>query len=330
MPAAVETMAYVKKSERDVPWHRLGTPVGDLMDDEQVLAAAGLDWEVDLRPVYTLDGEGKLIEVPGRRATVRRTDNKVLGDVGTIFHPLQNREMIEFGSVFAHTTAAKWDTAGSLNGGKNVWAMFRLDATDLVVPGGDEVWSWMLLSNSHDGNSSLTGAVVKVRVVCANTQQLALKTARRTFKIRHTPSMQGKVAQAREALELSTRYDAAFQKEVEKLLAIEVGDEKFDRMVDEVILPASTKARAAGRIRSNQAAKRDALKSWARTTETVDDSYRETGWGRLQAVTEWAQWGKSLTMDKRVERGEQEFRNVMSGPAAEIEATTHKALLALA
>jgi hypothetical protein len=46
MPANVQTMAYY----RDVPWHGLGTRVPKGVTAEQMIRAAGMDWQVELRP----------------------------------------------------------------------------------------------------------------------------------------------------------------------------------------------------------------------------------------------------------------------------------------
>ena len=46
MPANVQTMAYYG----EVPWHKLRTAVPEGVTAERMIRAAGLDWEVDLRP----------------------------------------------------------------------------------------------------------------------------------------------------------------------------------------------------------------------------------------------------------------------------------------
>ena len=44
MSHEVETMAFAN----EVPWHGLGNPVSNEMTPEEMMAAAGCDWEVQL------------------------------------------------------------------------------------------------------------------------------------------------------------------------------------------------------------------------------------------------------------------------------------------
>ena len=60
MPAAVETMMYAG----EVPWHGEGTYVGDRdVDSATAIEAAGLDWTVEVQPVYLGNGDS----IPGNR-----------------------------------------------------------------------------------------------------------------------------------------------------------------------------------------------------------------------------------------------------------------------
>ncbi len=327
MPGVPETMAY--SGQRGVPWHGLGVSMPGLADDEQILREAGIDWQVELRPVHTTSADGRRVDVAGAKVVLRTSDNAALGVVGPSYAPIQNNELITFGALFADTTGAKWDTAGSLRGGRVVWAMFRLDATDLVLPGGDHLTSWLLLSNTHDGTASMTVSVVKVRVVCCNTHTLALRTAQSTYRIRHRGNTSGKVAAARSALKVSWQYDRALQDEVDRLLSIDVPDGRFRQIIERRLLPAPTTQQQAGPVRPRLAAARASLLTHAATTPTVDDACRQTAWGRLQATTEWVQHVRPQ-MGSRQVSAEQRFLSVLSGPASQLERTAHAALLTAA
>src|SRR3990167_3227165 len=85
----IETTFYVGQS----PWHGLGTYVGDApIASEEAIVKAGLDWQVDLRPVYAAVGDGQSALCGNNKAVVRATDNSVLGIVGNRYTPLQNKE----------------------------------------------------------------------------------------------------------------------------------------------------------------------------------------------------------------------------------------------
>lgn len=72
MAHLVESMMYVGKE----PWHGLGKeiPEGKKLGIDEALVAAGLDWEVDLRRLYTEDGY-TLLNIHERYAVCRQKDN---------------------------------------------------------------------------------------------------------------------------------------------------------------------------------------------------------------------------------------------------------------
>lgn len=76
----------------EVPWHRLGTKLENPATAEEAITAAGLDYEVKLTRLVTVND----ILVPDRRAVVRQDSKEVLGVVGTCYQPVQNRECFGF------------------------------------------------------------------------------------------------------------------------------------------------------------------------------------------------------------------------------------------
>ncbi len=72
-------MFYVEET----PWHGLGkeVPEAKKLSIDEAIVAAGLDWEVDLRCLYTEDGQ-TLLNMAERHAVCRQKDNTVLGIVG--------------------------------------------------------------------------------------------------------------------------------------------------------------------------------------------------------------------------------------------------------
>ena len=74
MSAEVESMMF---TGRERPWHGLGTQVEEAPDSREALIAAGLDWDVVQRPVFTQDG----VKVTGYFANVRQQDGSILGVV---------------------------------------------------------------------------------------------------------------------------------------------------------------------------------------------------------------------------------------------------------
>lgn len=171
MAAAVESMAYTN----EVPWHGLGFSVSNDLTPLEMMAASKTDWKVEKYPCFTMIG-GAMVDV-GRSALVRETDNKILDIISPDWNPTQNEDAFKFFSDYTEAGSMTMETAGSLNGGRNVWALAKIDDSFEPVPG-DVVQSYLLFSNPHKYGQAITVRYTPVRVVCNNTLSYALEGAK--------------------------------------------------------------------------------------------------------------------------------------------------------
>jgi phage/plasmid-like protein (TIGR03299 family) len=175
----VAQMAYAG----DVPWHGLGTRVPADLTAEQMLQAAGLDWEVAKIPAYyEHDGEKFAI---GQSALIRTSDGKMLDAVSDDWNPVQNRTAFDFFDEYVRAGDMEMHTAGSLKGGQIVWGLAKIkDSFELFK--GDQIDSYMLFSNFHKYGYSTDVRFTPIRVVCNNTLTLSLNSkVERMVKISH-------------------------------------------------------------------------------------------------------------------------------------------------
>ncbi len=169
----VANMAY--RSSKGMPWHGLGFPVDDDMTPEEMMKVARVDWEVVKAPTYAemeINGEMKRLST-GQEALVRVTDGKVLTQVGKGWNPVQNSEAFAFFDDFVSKGEMVMDTAGSLKGGRIVWALADMKS-GFELFGGDRVNGYLLFSNPHLYGKSIDVRFVATRVVCQNTLSIAL------------------------------------------------------------------------------------------------------------------------------------------------------------
>jgi phage/plasmid-like protein (TIGR03299 family) len=173
----------------DVPWHGLGTQIPADLTPQQVLEAAGLDWEVTKIPAFA-DVNGKMVAI-GRSALVRSTDDRVLDVVGNDWNPVQNIEAFEFFNDFIAEGDMEMHTAGSLKDGQIVWALAKIN-DGFSLFGGDEVESYLHFTNFHKYGFSTDVRFTPVRVVCHNTLTLSLNTkVDKMVKISHRREFNG-------------------------------------------------------------------------------------------------------------------------------------------
>ena len=225
MAAEVESMFYV----REAPWHGLGTKVAETPDSEEALEAAGLNWKIIQEPIYT----GTRETITGYKANVRDSDRKVLGVVSDRYKVIQNNEAFAFTDELLGE-GVRYETAGSLQGGKKVWLLARLPQEYIIS--GERISPYLLFLNAHDGSGAVKAALTPIRVVCQNTLNLALKNAQRSFSIMHTGDIREKMKEARDTLFMAEKYMDSLGKEFENLRMQKMSDKQVNEYI-EVLLP---------------------------------------------------------------------------------------------
>lgn len=213
MAANVETMFYV----RETPWHGLGTRVMEAPGSEDALELAGLNWKVRQEPIYT---DNNLL-IPGYKAHVRDLDDKVLGVVTDRYKVVQNDEAFAFTDGLLGE-GVRYETAGALLDGRKVWILARMPREFII--NGEQISPYLVFSNTHDGSGAIKVAVTPIRVVCNNTLNLALSTAKRSWSMVHTGDVQGKMEEAKQTLFMAEKYMSRLGREFENLRKIELTD----------------------------------------------------------------------------------------------------------
>lgn len=197
---------------------------------KDALKIAGLNWQVLQEPIYT-DGEERPIE--GYKANVRDLDRKVLGVVSDRYRIVQNQEAFAFTDELLGE-GVRYETAGSLQGGKKVWLLARMPHEYIIS--GERITPYLVFFNSHDGSGAVKVALTPIRVVCQNTLNLALSTAKRSWSMVHTGNIQGKMQEARETLFLAQKYMDHLGKEFEALRKKKLTDKQVKEYI-EILLP---------------------------------------------------------------------------------------------
>jgi phage/plasmid-like protein (TIGR03299 family) len=287
-------------SFREPAWHQLGTVFNEEVSTSEMLELAHLqDWNVRLEEVPLPKGfvSDKTNYFVARTNPFNTDQTDVLGVVGERYRVLQNEDLFDFGDALLDG-GGRWETAGSIKGGRQVFGSLALER-DVVIDEngvGDKINSYLLVNTSHDGSIAIQASVTPVRVVCANTLNLALgtgvgrnRTTKQSFKIRHTQTAQGKVQAAREALGLANTYLDQFSIMANELIQREITQDKFVEIIN-LAYPAPDKD-----------SKQIAQTKWANKIATIEEIYvgdtnhmiAGTAWGALNALTERLDWYRS-------------------------------------
>lgn len=169
----------------DLPWHGLGQRLEDDATLDQWRIAAGLEWGVGMTPVMYPAGN-VLHYAEGSNVLYREDTNAPLGIVSDRYKVVQPNEVLEFYRDLVEAQGFKLETAGSLRGGKRIWALART-GREFAVMGQDVMKAYLLLATSYDGTLATMATFTSVRVVCQNTLSFAVgeKGQRADIRIPH-------------------------------------------------------------------------------------------------------------------------------------------------
>ena len=283
-------------SLREPAWHGLGTVFTDEKTTAEMLAAANLNnWNVRLVDVEipnTLSSD-KEYQYVVRTNPTNNSQTDILGVVGERYHVLQNEDLFSFGDNILDG-GGRWETAGSIRGGRVVFGSLALERETILDPSGvaDKVKTYLLINTSHDGSIAIQASITPVRVVCANTLNLALGSKKnkikQSFKIRHTQTANGKVQIAREALGLANAYMDSFDVMAKAMIEKEITAQQFN----DIVLAAYPKPEKDSK---------GAVKKWENKVDVINDIYTGqfngmiagSAWGAFNALTERLDWHRN-------------------------------------
>ncbi len=291
-------------SVQKTPWHKLGVILPEAPTAEQAIMAAGLDWTVSKRQVYfqqKIDGQMQVAK--DQFAVVRDQDERHFGGAGNTWQPLQNAQAFSFFDPFIESGEASFETAGSLDQGKRIWVLAKIKRDPIEVVKGDTIDKYILLSNRHTAGYAVVGALTPIRVVCANTEAMALNTTRKMFKSTHSQKMHERLAEVQVQISYA---DQAFEKTAEYYRAFarkQITQKELENFTNAVFGYADVVKK--GREEAFKQKQHETIQRLFETGRGSDiKGVRGTVWGAYNTVTEFIQheMGSKVTIDdKRLE-----------------------------
>jgi len=295
MAHEIETMAYANA----VPWHGLGARVDDTISVDEMLVKAGLDWEVQQLPLFAKAEDGEMIELPLRRALVRSTDRKVLSVTGDLWKPFQNKEALEFFREYTEMGGAKLETAGSLRGGKVIWALASIQ-DGFTINRNDHTKGYILLSSPHEVGKSISVRTTMVRVVCANTLAMAENGAA-NYSQNHLTKFN--VSAAKDTIGLAKEQVHKFEMEAKALNQLSMSEYDTVRFLSQFFQPQPEGVSEAEHINTlvnapNERSK--VLDAVLQSVHTAPGATPGNALGIFNGITHWADHVAGTKSDARL------------------------------
>lgn len=333
------TMLDQSFSTRQVPWAKIGTVIDDpSVTAHEAARLGGIDFDVELRPsgfwtahapalddgtddeepqqlhdvqntplYLASDGtvttdSGYWTHVPSRHAVVRKDDPRWFSFVSSEYRPVQFSEAFEFMDAIS----PRYVAAGALSDGRQGFVVVQLtEQPELDVRVGDEPDPhdmYVVLRTSHDLSKGVSVALMPLRNRCMNMFTLPTfnREVPQSWSIPHVGDPRAKLKQAQTVLSRASQYGDIFQRMVTQFSSVRITVDDL-REIARRVLPDRLKTREA---------QVSAIVDRFENAQTV--GYVGTGWGAINAVSDYQQWGRSTA----ARTSQSEFTSPLDGDTA--------------
>jgi phage/plasmid-like protein (TIGR03299 family) len=304
------THSFASHSEK--AWHGLGQVVENAMTAEEAISLANLDYEVYKTTIHPLvDGmpnNGDAIE--DKFAIMRKDNDAYLGLVGSRYEIVQNRDAFGFFDAIIDSGEAIFETAGALGKGERIFVTAKLPEDMLVA--GEPCNKYIILTNSHDGTSSIIAGFTTVRIVCNNTLQAALHGLENKVSIQHRSGAKERLTEAYKVMNIASKYMGEVEQVFNEFAKKPISDIELKKYITNVMQPiikGSTEAEKeilSTRLKNQvESIYEFALSHPTQTTNAA----RGTIWGAYNSISGYYNYSHKFKND------EQKFNSQLFGNA---------------
>jgi phage/plasmid-like protein (TIGR03299 family) len=270
-------MAFVGET----PWHGLGQTLDQNATIEQWRVAAGMDWCIESSPVrYTANGNDQAYG--GQNVLYRSDNSNALSVVSNRYKPVQPADVLEFFRDLVEKSGFRLHTAGTLFGGKRLWALAETGKFAEVTQG-DGIGGFLLLSTSADKSLATTARFTSVRVVCNNTLSMSVRNNDNCVSITHARKFDHDLMKSKLGVAVAS-FDG-FMEMAKHLERQRITAEQADNFIKRILFTTDQLNEPDFVVEKNRPYNRilDLFKGEAKGSELVGD----TKWALLNSVTEY-------------------------------------------
>ena len=160
---------------------------------------------------------------------------------------------------------------------------------------GEHISPYLLFFNSHDGSGAVKVCITPIRVVCNNTLNLALATAKRSWSMVHTGDINGKLEEAKNTLFMAEKYMDSLGKEFEVLRKKNLTDVQVKEYI-EILLPIEPDA-SSQQIKNVKSLREDLNRRYYDAPDLKGTG--KNGYRFINAVSDFATHAKPLRMTSK-------------------------------
>lgn len=272
---------------RTTTFANIGTDITGLKTSEEVLNAAGLNYNVVKRNMYMQDASGNLINYPDKKFTVVEGAEKVLGVVSAKYEVCQNRDAFSFiDYIGGDEVGFEYVKAGETNSGL-IYIIARIPTVTLL---GDAVTPYIIFQNSHDGMNSVKATICPLRIVCQNQFNVSFKQSPNTVRIVHSAKMDSRMLAAREMMRDVAGYMATFEETAETLATKHIAYSDVIKLFNDVF-EYKPETMSNRQIRNFDDARTDFLSCY---NSEDNQNFIGTAWGVMNGAADYLTHHRSV------------------------------------
>jgi phage/plasmid-like protein (TIGR03299 family) len=311
------THSFASHSER--AWHGLGQIVDKAMTASEAIQLANLDYQVGKTTIHaaiagapvTVDSLENMVKIQDKFATYRADTKVPLGIVGSRYEIVQNQDAFAFFDSIIDNGEAIFETAGVLGNGERIFVTAKLPEDMLVA--GEPCNKYIILTNSHDGTSSIIAGFTTVRIVCNNTLQAAFKDLTNKVLIQHRTGAKDRLGEAYKVMNIASKYMTEVNEVFNQMARTPITDEALQKYIIDVMQPeykALKSKEEAEKISTRFKNQVTSIYDFAMSHPTQQtDAARGTVWGAYNSISGYYNYIQKYKDD------EQKFISQMFGNA---------------
>lgn len=320
----IDQFAYVG----DRAWHGLGQELQPGATPDDMKKAAGLDWRVVEKPLYVQNADGTFSQINTHKQIARDVDNAQFSVAGIDWTPTQNDDFFKFCTEFC-TDGRFVETAGALRGGKTPFALVNLGKDFSVGKPSDKVRSYLLLSWSHMVGRANRAKLVNERVVCANTEAIALGEDGAEYTQTHSSSFD--FDGVRSVLDIAISKIGEQVADYNKLTTVNLNNFDIVKFLQPMLQPMTAQELEAANLNENKfveqlvagVGRNKAMEEVLDSIETAPGAAPGTAWGVFNGLTYYTSHRVGRVQDARL-------TSAWFGDRAKLVANAKKGLLQMA
>jgi phage/plasmid-like protein (TIGR03299 family) len=290
-------------------WHKIGNVIAKGQNAVSQIKPTGLDYLIHKKPLFAELEHNRFFGINDRYAIMREPTNddpewRYFAHCGSNYEVLQNADVAQICDIITDKTDWTLETIGALEQGKTLFLCYAAGSTEIA---GDQINNYFFVYDRRDGTSEVTIASTKVRVVCWNTCQAALRNLATSVSMRHTTGLMQEFSWRMGLLNNALKAGDNLDKALRNLATIEFTLEDMDEFVidlfpypkvpksadlkgsrDETLNLRGTRAMQQFETKKNQAdtARRTITNNFKQFNDEFPRN-ANTGWGAFQSVTQY-------------------------------------------